>query len=549
MDGSGTYAENLARPATAGAPKLPGVIQHDMILYDHGMPPGPKQRSRANINIEYQAHSRMAGESAKLAAVLLRANRSYARDYPATIGSNMAGTDSIQFEDIVPSVSLREKERIAGIVRGSNPNHHERTGNYSNYSEEDFRFGFNSVETTLGALGQLAGISLAPPRQASNTGFSGLKGSLMYWRLKMPGSLKLIGSLSGFVLLLAAAPGAPSPAAPGTYAESYSPPNETDVPNPYKTIKNWAQLPDGRKWGATADAGIGPDGNIWTYDRCGANNCEKSDLDPILEFDQKTGRNLAHFGKGLFVQPHGLYVDRHGNVWVTDDQAAKDKSKGLQVFEFSPDGRILMTLGKKGQSGMGPDIFGAPTDVVIAPNGDIFVTDGHPGCGCENSRVVRFDKNGKYLMEFGKKGKGTGELDNPHTIDMDSRGHLFVGDRSNNRVVIFDRKGKFLGEWKQFGRPTGLFIAPGDVLYVTDTESQSDTPGDPGDLNHGFGYNPGVHRGIRIGLIRDGKVTAFIPDPSPKGRTSFSDGVAADREGNVYGAEVGPRDFIKYSRN
>jgi sugar lactone lactonase YvrE len=243
-----------------------------------------------------------------------------------------------------------------------------------------------------------------------------------------------------------------------------------------------------------------------------------------------------------------LFVDKQGNIWVTDDQAAKDKSKGLQVFKFSPDGKILMTLGKKGQSGLGEDVFGAPTAIVIASNGDIFVTDGHPGCNCENARVVKFDKNGKYLMEFGKKGTGPGELDGPHSIAMDSRGRLFVGDRSNNRIEIFDQKGKFITEWRQFGRPTGLFIGPGDVLYVTDTESQSDTPGDPGNLNAGFGYNPGVHRGIRIGLIKDGKVTAFIPDPNPHDRTSFSDGVAADLQGNVYGAEVGPRDFKKYSK-
>jgi hypothetical protein len=176
--------------------------------------------------------------------------------------------------------------------------------------------------------------------------------------------------------------------APQLFAQaSYAPPSAADVPNPYQTIKGWAQLPDGRKWGATADVDIVPDGNIWTYDRCGANSCETSDLDPILEFDQKTGKNLAHFGKGLFVQPHGLFVDKQGNVWVTDDQAAKDGSKGLQVFKFSPGGKLLMTLGRKGQPGVGPDIFGAPTDVVIAPNGDIFVTDGHPGCNCPNSRV------------------------------------------------------------------------------------------------------------------------------------------------------------------
>jgi hypothetical protein len=165
MDGSGTYAvERVSLQGTAAEPKWLGVIQHDMVMFDHGMPPGPKQSPHADINIEYQENSTMAVESAKLAAALQAANRSYAGDYPATIGLNMAGTDSIQFQDLVASVSMRENERLRGIVRGSNPNHHEPTDKYENYSEEDFRFGFTSARTTLGGLGSLAGITLARPR-------------------------------------------------------------------------------------------------------------------------------------------------------------------------------------------------------------------------------------------------------------------------------------------------------------------------------------------------------------------------------------------------
>jgi sugar lactone lactonase YvrE len=190
---------------------------------------------------------------------------------------------------------------------------------------------------------------------------------------------------------------------------------------------------------------------------------------------------------------------------------------------------------------MGPDIFGAPTDVVVAPNGDIFVTDGHQGCNCDNARIVKFDKNGKFLMEFGKKGTGPGEFDGPHALAFDAKGRLFVGDRTNNRVQIFDQKGKFIAEWKQFGRPSGIFIAK-EVLYVTDSESQSEKAG-------AYGYDPGVQRGIRIGAIKDAKVTAFIPDPEPKGGTSISEGVAVDHEGNVFGAEVGPRDLKRYVKN
>jgi len=161
MDGSGTYAhDRAALQGTSGEPKWLGVIQHDMMMFDHGMPPGAKQSPKADINIDYQQDSKMAAASAKLAAALQAANRSYAPDYPATIGTNMAGTDSIQFEDVVASISVRENERVTGIVRGSNPNHHEPTDKYENYSEEDFRFGFNTAQTTLGGLGQLAGITL-----------------------------------------------------------------------------------------------------------------------------------------------------------------------------------------------------------------------------------------------------------------------------------------------------------------------------------------------------------------------------------------------------
>src|SRR2546427_7432629 len=160
MDGSGTYvSERAPLQGTAAEPRWLGIIQHDMMMYDHGMPPAAKQSPKADINIDYQRSSSKSAESAKLAAVLQRANRSYARDYPATVGTNMAGTDSIRFEDVVAAVSVRENERVAGIIMGSNPNHHEPTDKYESYAEEDFRFGFTAAKTTLGALGQLAGIT------------------------------------------------------------------------------------------------------------------------------------------------------------------------------------------------------------------------------------------------------------------------------------------------------------------------------------------------------------------------------------------------------
>ncbi len=311
--------------------------------------------------------------------------------------------------------------------------------------------------------------------------------------------------------------------APARAQASYAPPNSGDVSNPYHTIVQWGQLPEGRKWGATAGISVAPDGNIWDAERCGSNSCVGSDADPIIELDQKTGVLRRHFGKGLFVQPHGLYVDRQGNVWVTDGLG--QDGKGQQVFKFSPEGKLLLTLGKAGVAGAGLDEFEAPNAVVVAPNGDIFIGEGHnPTLG--NSRIMKFDRNGKFLKVIGKMGSGPGEFIEPHGLAMDSSGRLFVADRSNNRIQILDQDGNFMAAWTQFGRPSGVFIH-NDMLYVSDSESHSDRPGT-------HGYNPGCERGIRIGSVKDGKVIAFIPNPD--GLTGGSEGVAVDHDGNVYGA-------------
>ena len=221
--------------------------------------------------------------------------------------------------------------------------------------------------------------------------------------------------------------------------------------------------------------------------------------------------------------PRRLSVDKDGNVWVTDG-VGKD-GKGNQVFKFSPDGKILMTLGKPGGDGTGLGGFDAPNAVLVAPNGDIFVAEGHaPTLG--NSRIMKFDKNGKFIKVLAHKGTGPGEVMEPHSLGMDSAGRLFVGDRSNNRVQILDQDGKFIAAWTQFGRPSGVFIKD-DILYVSDSESHADRPGT-------HGYNPGCERGFRMGSVTDGKVTGFIPNPD--GLTAGSEGIAVDHDGNVYGA-------------
>jgi streptogramin lyase len=318
---------------------------------------------------------------------------------------------------------------------------------------------------------------------------------------------------------------------PGGLAYAQADAATNSLPNPYRTIENWAKLPEGRPWGSTAGVSVDRRGDIWVAERCGANTCAGSNLAPILEFDP-SGKLLKSFGEGMFVFPHGLTVDKDGNIWVTDGQGAS--GKGHQVFKFSPDGKVLLTLGKAGVAGDGPDTFNQPSAVAIASNGDIFVADGHGGSS--NNRVVKFTKDGKFIKTWGKKGTGPGEFDIPHCLAFDSKGRLFVGDRNNNRIQIFDQEGNYIAEWKQFSRPSGIFIDKNDIIYVADSESESVSK------NHN-----GWKRGIRVGTVKDGSVTAFIPDPVEVATgTSAAEGVAADSKGAIYGAEVGPKDLKKY---
>jgi DNA-binding beta-propeller fold protein YncE len=260
------------------------------------------------------------------------------------------------------------------------------------------------------------------------------------------------------------------------------------------------------------------------------NSCEGRSEPPILKFD-RNGKLLASFGAGLFNFPHGATVDSEGNLWVTDARGGSAKGgngKGHQVFKFSPDGRVLMTLGEAGVSGSDGTHFDQPTDVLVVPNGDIFVTDSHRN-GL-NNRVVKFDRNGRFIKQWGHKGSGRGEISEPHTIAIDSRGRLFVGDRENNRIQIFDQDGTWLDEWRQFGRPSGITITRDDTIYVTDSESGPDT---------GAHELTGIKKGIRIGSARTGIVTAFIEDAeSTAPDHSGAEGIGVDRDGNVYGGVV-----------
>ena len=245
--------------------------------------------------------------------------------------------------------------------------------------------------------------------------------------------------------------------------------------------------------GITTDAG---GDHIWAVVRCDAtaperfgNECLDSDLDPILQFDLD-GQVVESFGGGLFIWPHGIDVAPDGNVWVTDAVAAArtpEGTRGHQVIKFSPTGEVLMTLGTPGVPGGGPDHFNAPSDVVVAENGDIFVADGHGND--TNNRIVKFASDGSFIMEWGQTGYAPGEFRTLHALAIDSTGRLFAGDRSNNRVQIFDQDGNVLAVWTQFGRPSGIFFDDGGQIYVADSESD-DVQNPGGRWGSGSGMRP-----------------------------------------------------------
>lgn len=322
-------------------------------------------------------------------------------------------------------------------------------------------------------------------------------------------------------------------------------------PNPYRTINGFFTLPAEREWGATSAVDIDADGeSVWVAERCSSNSCALSDADSIIKYD-KDGNIVTTFGGGMLIWPHGIHVDRRGNIWIADARVANAREleqnpdaagKGAAVYKFSPEGELLMTLGSPGivGDGTGP-VLSEPNDVVVGPDGSIYVGDGHSGQGASAdlstvARIAKYDSTGRFIESWGQIGTAPGEFRTPHGLAFDSRGRLFVADRGNVRIQIFEQDGTYITEWKQFGRLSGIYIDENDILYAADSESSATS-------------NPGWRRGIRVGSAITGHVLYFIPDPqlNPAG-TSAAEGVAADRHGNIYGAEVGPRQLVKYER-
>ena len=284
-------------------------------------------------------------------------------------------------------------------------------------------------------------------------------------------------------------------------------------PNPYTLIESPLTPP--RKLGPVFGLDVDRNGrDIWVYDICGrtiAQGCLGAAVDPIMKFDA-SGKFVKSFGADLIAHPHGLYVDPEGNVWATDGVGGNEKAptKGFQVFKFSPDGKLLLTLGTAGVLGKTETTFNMPTDVVVAKDGTVFVADG--GIAPDSSqRIVKFTRDGKFIKAWGTPGTGPGQFSEPHCLAFDSRERLFVCDRRGNlRIQIFDKEGMFLDQWAQFPGPSEIFIDKQDVMYVTGNQAAD-----------------AKQRGIYVGSAKDGRVTAFIPiaNPSQELLTVDADGV------------------------
>jgi DNA-binding beta-propeller fold protein YncE len=310
--------------------------------------------------------------------------------------------------------------------------------------------------------------------------------------------------------------------------------------NPYQVSRDWAQLNrENRPWGGSNGVAIDKDGKtVWAVDRCSPGTtpgCLGSMAHPVHHFDE-SGKEIRSFGGGMFVWPHGIHVDRDGNVWVADSRGME--GKGSIVVKFSPEGKVLLTLGKPGVRGNPPEALTDPTDVVTDPrNSDVYVAESHTDVTDPNlvGRISVFDRNGKFLRVIGKTGTGPGEFRTPHAIEFDSQGRLVVADRHNHRIQILTREGKFVAEYFEFGRTSGLAIDASDVIYTADSESTERT-------------HPGWQRGVRIGSLKDGKVTTFIPAHAVPNSTdgAMGEGIAVDAAGNVFTAEAQLRGITKY---
>jgi peptidylamidoglycolate lyase len=296
-------------------------------------------------------------------------------------------------------------------------------------------------------------------------------------------------------------------------------PRDANSPG-YELVKDWPKLPAGYALSQVTGVGVDTSQDILLFHRTGRHWVEPFpdsviSVPTILVLDHISGKIISSFGAGYFIMPHGLTVDRWNNVWVTD--------VGLhQVFKFSHDGRLLMTMGEAKKSGNDSAHFFLPTDVAVAADGSFYVSDGYG-----NSRVVHFNKEGHFISQWGSKGSKPGEFNIPHGIDLDSTGNVFVADRENNRIQSFDASGHFLREWKNDSANQLYSLTidkASNALFAIDYLSYMDTIIKGSDI---MSFGPSLKFLSRFG--RSGNYDG------PKSR--YHD-IALDKDGNLYVGDI-----------
>jgi DNA-binding beta-propeller fold protein YncE len=283
---------------------------------------------------------------------------------------------------------------------------------------------------------------------------------------------------------------------------------------PYRVVPDFFQLPGEWHFGEVSAVAIDSQGHIFVFQR----------VTPMLSEFDTNGKFLREVAAGLFIHPHGLRIDAEDNIWTTDDGSHL-------VLKLNHDGRPLLVLGRKGVAAEADWLFNEPTDLAFDKVGNIYVSDGYG-----NSRVMKFDRAGRFLKTWGSYGDKLSQFDLPHTILIDKDERVYVGDRENKRIQIFDTEGKFLKEWTGIGYPYGLcfgldghiWMADGGYDRIVELDENGKIIGALGEPGHAPGEFAWAHF---LNFDRDGRLfvadvlnwraQVFAPTNEQAGRSSY----------------------------